>query len=119
VPAVRLRLQPDKLPEMIPLLPSLDEELLLRANAARESGDLSRSEALLGSMENQETPQWAVAMAEVCFARQEYAAAAKWYTLAEDVLPDQVLPRLEQCFHALEDYKLAYYYACKQRENGS
>ena len=116
---LRLRLQPDKLPEIIPLLPSLDEELLLRANAARESGDLSRSEALLGSMENQETPQWAVAMAEVCFARQEYAAAAKWYTLAEDVLPDQVLPRLEQCFHALEDYKLAYYYACKQRENGS
>ena len=113
---LRMRLQPDRIPDLIKNLPSLDEQLFLRAQAARESGDFSRSEALLRSMEQQNTPQWAVALAEGYFAQQEYAAAAKWYMLAEDALPEQTLLRLEQCFNALEDYKLAYHYACKQRK---
>ena len=112
---LQLRLQPEDRETILSQLPSLDEELLLRAEAARESGDLKRSQALLESMENRDTPRWAVAMAEVFFARKEYAAAAKWYTLAEDALPEQTIPRLEQCFEALEDYKLAYHYARKQR----
>ena len=97
-------------------LPSLDDELFLRAEAAREAGDLTRSEALLGSMENRDTPEWAVTMGEIQFARKEYAAAAKWFLQGEEALPEQTLPRLEQCFEALEDYKLAYHYACKQRK---
>lgn len=111
----QLRLRPEQAGELIAELPALDEELFLRALAARETGDLLRSEALLNSMENRDTPQWAVAMGEVYFVRGEYAAAAKWYAAAEDVLPEQTLSRLEQCWNALEDYKLAYYYACKQR----
>ncbi len=111
---LKLRLQPDE--DTLAQLPSLDEELLLRAEAARKTGDLNRSEALLCSMENRDTPGWAVAMGEVCFARQEYAAAAKWYMDAEETFPEQTLPRLEQCFEAMEDYKLAYHYACKQRD---
>jgi tetratricopeptide (TPR) repeat protein len=111
---LKLRLQPDE--DTLAQLPSLDEELLLRAEAARKTGDLNRSEALLCSMENRDAPGWAVAMGEVCFARQEYAAAAKWYMDAEEIFPEQTLPRLEQCFEALEDYKLAYHYACKQRD---
>jgi len=113
---LQLRLQPEKRAAVIRQLPSLDEELLLRSEAAREAGDLSRSQALLESMENRDTPRWAVAMGEVFFARKAYAAAAKWYTLAEDALPEQTVPRLEQCFEALGDYKLAYHYACKQRK---
>lgn len=113
---LQLRLQPEKRESGIAQLPSLDEELLLRAEAAREAGDWARSQALLASMENRDTPCWAVAMGEVCFARQEYAAAAKWYTQAEETLPEQTVPRLEQCFEALGDYKLAYHYACKQRQ---
>lgn len=114
---LRLRLQPERVGELVRELPNLDEELLHRAEASRAAGDLSRAEALLGSMEQRNTPQWAVAMAETYFARKEYASAAKWYAVAEEVLPEQTLPRLEQCFQALEDYKLAYYYACKQRKN--
>lgn len=110
---LKLRLQPEK--TTLAQLPSLDEELLLRAEGAREAGDLTRSEALLCSMENRETPRWAIAMGEVQFARQEYAAAAKWFMEAEDTYPEQAISRLEQCFEALEDYKLAYHYACKQR----
>lgn len=110
-----LRLQPEERATMITQLPSLDEELLLRAEAAREAGDWSRSRALLESMENRDTPQWAVAMAEVFFAQGEYASAVKWYLTAEEALPEQTIPRLEQCFEAMEDYKRAYQYACKQR----
>ena len=111
---LKLRLQPEEME--LSRLPSLDEELLLRAEAAREAGDLTRSEALLGSMENRDTPTWAVAMGEIYFARKEYAAAAKWFLQGEETFPEQTLPRLEQCFEALEDYKLAYHYACKQRK---
>ena len=113
------RLKPEQAAELERELPSLDDELLLRSRAARETGDLSRSEALLNSMQNRDTPQWAVAMAEVLFAREEYAAAARFYAEAEDALPEQTLSRLEQCWHMLEDYKLAYYYACKQRQTGA
>lgn len=113
---LQLRLQPEKQAEYISQLPGLDEELLLRAEAARISGDLCRSQALLNAMENRETPRWAVAMAEVLFACKEYAAAAKLYLTAEEALPEQTVPRLEQCFEALEDYKLAYHYARKQRQ---
>ena len=77
---------------------------------------MTRSQALLESMESRDAPCWAVAMGEVCFARQEYAAAAKWYTIAEEALPEQTVSRLEQCFEALGDYKLAYHYACKQKK---
>ena len=115
---LRLQLQPERHQALIPDLPGLDEELLLRANAARETGDLSRSQALLSSMESRDTPQWAVAMAEVLFARGEYAQAARWYAAAEESLPEQTLSRLEQCFQALQDYKRAYEYACKQRQRG-
>ena len=113
---LQMRLQPERISELNQKLSSLDEQLFLRAQAAREAGELVRCEALLNSMEQRDTPQWAVAMAEVYFARREYAAAAKWYTQAEEALPEQTLSRLEQCFNALEDYKLAYHYACKQRK---
>ena len=111
---LKLRLQPEE--ATLAQLPSLDEELLLRAEAARETGDLSRSEALLNSMENRATPRWAAAMGQVQFDRQEYAAAAKWFMEAEEAFPEQTISRLERCFEALGDYKLAYHYACKQRD---
>lgn len=111
---LKLRLQPEE--RDLSQLPSLDDELFLRAEAAREAGDLTRSEALLGSMEKRDTPKWAVTMGEIQFARKEYAAAAKWFLQGEEAFPEQTLPRLEQCFEALEDYKLAYHYACKQRK---
>ncbi len=112
---LKLRLQPEEREKTLSRLPSLDEELLLRAEAARDAGNLTQSQALLESMENRDTPLWAVAMAEVFFARGEYTAAAKWYMAAEEALPEKTVPRLEQCFEALEDYKLAYHYARKQR----
>ena len=55
-------------------------------------------------------------MGQVQFDRQEYAAAAKWFMEAEEAFPEQTISRLERCFEALGDYKLAYHYACKQRD---
>lgn len=113
---LKLQLQPEEGAAVMAQLPSLDEELLLRAEAAREAGDLNRSEALLNSMESRDTPRWAAAMGQVQFDRQEYAAAAKWFMEAEEAFPEETIPRLERCFEALGDYKLAYHYACKQRD---
>ena len=49
-------------------------------------------------------------------AQSEYAAAARLLQEAEKTNPETAIPLLEQCFSALGDYRLAYYYACKQRK---
>lgn len=43
-------------------------------------------------------------------------SALVWYSLAEPLSPEVSWPRLEKCHHVLEDYKMAYHYACLQRQ---
>ena len=98
-----------------PQLPSLDEELLLRATEALAYKDTARAEPLLDAVQDQSQPQWALLRGEAYLARQNYRAAARCYHAAESAYPAQTAPRLEQCYQALKDYKRAYEYACKQR----
>jgi len=46
---------------------------------------------------------------------QQYAPAAQCYHKAEKTWPEKTAPRLERCYRELEDYKMAYFYALKQR----
>ncbi len=101
------KIQPDS--RILNNLP--DDELLLRAKDAFQAGDLNRCAALLDSATDQTTPIWNILRGDVCFALKDYAQARKYYLNAED----QALQQLEQCCEKLGDYKMAYYYACKQR----
>ena len=88
-----------------------DDELLLRAAAAFQAGDYKRSAALLDSASDRSTPNWNVLRGDICFALEDYSQARTYYLQAEDLC----LHQLEICCEKLGDYKMAYYYACKQR----
>ena len=96
-------------------LPSLDEELLIRAQAALTRGDAPRAAALLSAAENQESPQWNLLQGQVSYARKQYAPAAQYLKRAEEYRPEICLPLLEICYRELGDFQNAYRYACKQR----
>lgn len=96
-------------------LPADDRELLLRARAALSGGDPARCAALLDAAEDQTAADWLILRADAAMAAGDPARAAEWYQKAEPAAPQQVYAKLEQCFLRLEDYKMAYYYACKQR----
>jgi len=96
-------------------LPSLDEELMLRAKEAFEAEDISRAEALLGAAQCQSTPEWNLLQGQCSLMQKDYAAAARYLHLAEAAYPRQTAPKLEQCYRELQDYKRAYEYACRQK----
>lgn len=97
-------------------LPSLDEELLLRAEAAVEDGDLVRAEHLLEAAQEQGSPRWNLLRGEVFLRGSDYQEAARCFHSAEGAFPRQTAPKLERCYRELEDYKRAYEYACKQKQ---
>lgn len=53
---------------------------------------------------------------DAAMAAADHASALTWYSLAEPLAPERTWPRLENCHRALEDYKMAYHYACLQRQ---
>ncbi len=53
---------------------------------------------------------------EESMAAGDYETALKWFSLAEPQVPEKTWPRLEKCYEQLENYKMAYHYACLQRK---
>ena len=109
------RAQPQRRAEICQSLPSLDEELLLRARDALAREDFIRAAALLDAAEDPESPDWNFLRGEIYFARQEYAPAAVCYHRAERSFPAPCAPQLEICYRELGDFQKAYFYACKQK----
>jgi hypothetical protein len=96
-------------------LPPMDEELLLRARDALDRGEFDRSACYLEAVENQESADRNFLMGELHLVRKQYAVAAEFYHKAEESYPEKCAVRLEHCYRELEDFRKAYYYACKQR----
>ena len=128
------RLPGQNLAALCAALPSLDEELLLRAEAALTAKNPEKAARLLDAAEDRHSPEWNLLMGQLllktrdyaaaaaCFLRgeahlalREFSAAARHFHGAEAAWPQQSAARLEQCYRELEDFKKAYYYACKQR----
>lgn len=98
--------------DLAALLPDYTYELMLRAEAALAAGDPTRCGRLLDVVDNRQR-DWYFLRAEAFLAEKNYTAAAEHYQNAEG--SPQVFARLEECYRELEDYKMAYFYACKQR----
>lgn len=98
--------------QVVPKLPSLDEDLLLRAG---ETEDPERAEKLLDAVEDQTNPQWQYLRGKIYFVKKQYPEAAACLRKAEEAYPKETAPMLETCYRELGDYKLAYFYACKQK----
>lgn len=101
--------------ELCGLLPSLDEELLLRARGALARGNGARAGKLLEAAEDQAAPMWNFLRGEAYLLQGEYEKAARCYHRAEETAPRLTAPKLEQCYRELGDFKQAYFYACKQK----
>lgn len=106
-------------PDIDTQLPSLDEELLLRAAGAIRQGDIRRGTSLLEAMQNRDTPRWMLLRGETYLAEEAYQDAAQCFLRAEAAFPEEVIPKLEHCYRELGDYKLAYQYACRQKAAGA
>ena len=96
-------------------LPSLDEELLLRAEEALEKGLLSRAVHLLEAMEHQTDPKWHLLRGETCLRQKKWQEAAMQLQLAEAQFPQKAYSGLEVCYRELGDFRKAYEYACRQK----
>ena len=92
-------------------LPSVDEELMLRAEAAAPD----RAAVLLDAAEDHDSPRWNLLRGGAYLEAGDYKAAALCLGRAEEEYPKETAPQLERCYRELEDYKMAYFYACKQR----
>ena len=98
-------------------LPADDRSLLVRAGIALKNGDAHRCSVLLEACEDHSQPRWHHLQAEAAFQQEDYAKAVQHYHEIESIFSEICYPRLEVCYRALEDYKKAYEYACKQRIN--
>ena len=107
--------KPEEARKLAESLPDLLPELLLRGNAALEAGDPDGCSQILNAAIRRD-PHWHFLQAEAQLARGEYALAAENYKTAEDTFPIEAARKLELCYRQLEDYKMAYFYACKQRK---
>ncbi len=100
------------LEQVLEQLPQEDEELLLRGQWALSAGKPEEAARYLDAAQNRQTEQWHLLRGQAYFALGNYQHAAAEFALAED----KSLPWLEQCYEKMGDYKMAYFYACKQRE---
>ena len=103
------------LKSVVKQLPSLDEELLLRAEAALAGSDPDQAARLLSALEDRDDPKGNLLMGQALMRKKEYSAAADCLQKAEEAYPQVCLPLLEECFRELGDFKRAYEYACKRR----
>ncbi len=96
-------------------LPSLDEVLILRAKGALAVEEYVRALHLLESVEDKSRADWNFLRGELHFIEKEFQQAAIYFHKAEESLGEAVFSKLETCYRELEDYRMAYAYACKQR----
>ena len=96
-------------------LPSMDEELLLRARAYLEKMNPEKAEILLEAAEDKNAPDWAMLRGKTCLQQKKYKPAVGYFHQAEQRYPEEVTPYLEQCYRELGDFKQAYFYACRQK----
>lgn len=97
-------------------LPSLDGELLLRAEEALETNQLQRCSRLLDAMEHTAFPRWHLCRGRLHLQQKQWKKAASHLRQAEGAFSREVYPQLEVCYRELGNYQKAYEYACKQRK---
>lgn len=101
---------------VISQLPSIDRELLLRAEDAMRIRNLSKAVHLLEAMENRDTPRWHLLRGTIYLQQKKWKSAATHLRIAEPEFAREVCSMLETCYLELGDYRNAYEYACKQRK---
>ena len=95
-------------------IPADDRILLLQAQQALHAGNSQQAAHYLDAAANRDAG-WHLLRGRCAMAAGDYGAAAALLHQAEQDLPEETAPLLEQCYRELEDYKMAYHYACLQK----
>lgn len=95
-------------------LPCDDLALMLRAEKLLREEKPVLAAALLECCDVQGGAKWNCLRGEAAFAAAQFRDAIPYFTNAGET--DHCYGRLEECYRALEDYKMAYEYACKRRK---
>lgn len=103
--------RPDQASHLVQQLPPSLTETLLRADAEPSA----TQKGLILDAAPQDDPRWHQKRADAYFREQNYAKAIVHYEKAPQTR--LVFEKLELCCKELEDYKGAYFYAVKAREN--
>lgn len=98
-------------------LPADDRELLHRAKLALTTAP-ERAGAYLDAAQDRSAELWQLLRGRAYLACGQYAQAADCFRAAEARYPKEAAEALEHCCRELEDYKGAYFYACKLRDLG-
>ena len=88
-----------------------DQELLVLAQAALADQNFEDCLSYLNAI-REKGKQWLFLRADLAFQMEDYAQAASYYAQTDD---PAAYSQLETCYLKLEDYKMAYHYACLQR----
>lgn len=107
--------RPEEALKLVSRLPEDDRELLLRAQALLAAGEYAEVSGVLEAA-RKKSPRWYYLRGQAAMAQKDYAGAVEFFSHAQTAYPAKCAQALEQCYRELEDYKMAYYYACKQRE---
>lgn len=94
-------------------LPCDDRALILRAEKLLREKKPQLAAALLESCDVKNGVKWNCLRGEAAFAAAQYREAIPYFTSAGE--SEYCYGRLEECYRGLEDYKMAYEYACKRR----
>lgn len=90
-------------------------ELTLLAKGFLESNAPAKCIGILQAVDNWKEEQHFL-LAQAYLQISQYEKAAAHFLQAEAYDPRAVYAGLEKCYSALEDYKMAYFYACKGRD---
>ena len=108
------QLRPEQAAQLEKQLPQDDREQLLHAEAALANKEYARCAGILDSISGY-TPRWQYLRGQAAFGLKEYAFATECFLRAEGMYPMECAKALEACYREMEDYKQAYFYACKQK----
>lgn len=113
---VLFRAEPAKAETVAAQLPEDATELLLRGQAAFLGGDAARCGEILDAAGVRDE-NWYLLRGQAAMESGDFQAAAGYLHRAEDAFPRECVGLLERCYRELEDFKRAYEYACRQRDN--
>lgn len=106
---------PDEREQIVNNLPEDDAELLLRAQVALHRQESELAVAILNAARNKESSSWCMLRGRADFQLENYAGAAVFFHKAEQAGEQNAWGWLEQCYRLMENYKMAYYYATRQK----
>lgn len=111
---LRYEIRPDRAKELCSHLPSITQELLLRAQGALESGKTGVAAQYLDACEER-TERWFLLRGRAHIAANQFQSAVGVLRRVENQFPEVCYPLLERCYKEQGDFQKAYEYACKRR----